>query len=35
MGMYLTIVGTALAFVIRPIVEGVRSRRAAALGGHA
>lgn len=35
MGMYLTIVGTALAFVIRPIVEGVRSRRAAAIGGHA
>jgi hypothetical protein len=35
MGMYLTIVGTALAFVIRPVVEGVRSRRAAALGGAA
>ena len=30
MGMYLTIVGTALAFVIRPVVEGLRSKRAAA-----
>ncbi len=27
MGMYLTIVGTALAFVIRPVVEGLRSKR--------
>jgi hypothetical protein len=28
MGMYLTIVGAAIAFVIRPIVEGRRARRA-------
>jgi hypothetical protein len=32
MGMYLTIVGTALAFLIRPIVERVRARRAVAPG---
>jgi hypothetical protein len=37
LGMYLTIVGTALAFVIRPIVEGRRARRseAAAAAGAA
>ena len=29
MGMYLTIVGAAIAFIVRPIVEGWRSRRAA------
>jgi hypothetical protein len=27
MGMYLTIVGAAIAFVLRPIVEGWRARR--------
>ncbi|HEV8111438.1 MAG TPA: hypothetical protein VGR31_01555 [Planctomycetota bacterium] len=29
MGMYLTIVGAAIAFIVRPIVEGRRARRSA------
>src|SRR5262249_1923821 len=29
MGMYLTIVGAAIVFIVRPIVEGWRTRRSA------